>query len=474
MMLLLLQILAYITHSQSIRTLETWNQLFQSQIHQKFSSDAHFAQRILSFQHDQRHREEEEGISKKSIYVLKYKQNCGHLCHQFIQTKLHELLEIAGQDHESHYEIVNMDHGVIRTSSKTIRHLHVTYPSYIIDYVPFLPELKFDGDLLDSKEEKTLCLQNGNSSTQALTLHIVFTLLKSEEEEAISALIKYGVLQDFLPASQPSTSQSLSKQISHSILLSCSLLSSIPLSTILHYYSNLASVHWLEIRSPIHLFTKFANSLTQIDPPDNVAHASHNIFQLYRSMNLTGQNEIIGISDTGIDVTSCYFYDPTTAVRYNVQNPFHRKIFYYNTYIDSTDSYGHGTAVSGVAAGKCVYPLDHRTEKKRTQYDSVASSAKIAFFDISGTDNSLRVPSDINENLLKVLYANGAKIMSLSWGSSTNKYSIDSRYPISLLPSACSHLCSPLLGMLISSNTIILTPLSSLLLEIVALMAIGA
>jgi hypothetical protein len=497
--LLLLQILTYLTPSHSIRTLDTWNQLFQSQVHQKFQSDDHFDQRIQSFQRDQWRRHEEENADEeneiKLLFVLKYKENCGHLCHQFIQMKLHETPHeiVAGHshshNHEYHYEIVNINHGVLRTSLKTIRNLHAAYSNYIVDYVPFLPELKFDGDLLVNRNEEKFCLQSGNSSKETVTLQIVFTLLKSErEEDVLAAAIQYGVLQDLPPTNnyqKTSTFQSLSKQISLSILLSCSLLSSVPLSTILFYYSNLPMVHWLEIRSPIHLFTKFANSLTQIDPPEHVTRGSHNIYQLYRSMNLTGQHEIIGISDTGIDVTSCYFYDPHTAVTYNRQNPFHRKIFYYNTYIDSTDSYGHGTAVSGIAAGECVYPLDRHTEKKRTQYDSVASKAKIAFFDISGSDNSLRVPSDINDGLLQVLYANGARIMSLSWGSSTNKYSIDSRC-VCVVCGVCGRTrnslfthesqyfsCVPL-GMLISSNTTTLILLCFLLLAIAESMDIGA
>lgn len=356
------------------------------------------------------------------LYVIRYKPNCGHICHEFIIKQYEEQFQSASY----YYEIVTSDHSVIRTSLHILQTIHKLYSNIILDYIPFIPNLKYDETIF----HENYCMAESSSSSSSpspspsdgLTLHIIFTILKSDPN--ISSFIKFGIIKDDLE-SFSNLIQPATKQVSCTLFLSCTLLSSTSLATILDYYSHLPIVHWIEIRPEMITYTKYANSVTQIDPPGS-PHPD-NIYQLYRGMNLTGQDEIIGISDTGIDITSCYFYDPDNPMLYNILNPSHRKISYYRTYIDSTDSFGHGTSVAGIAAGECYYPIDNIIEKKRKEYDSVASKSKIAFFDISGTDNVLRIPSDINENLLKVLYSAGSRIISLSWGSSSNRYTIDAR-----------------------------------------------
>ncbi len=39
-----------------------------------------------------------------------------------------------------------------------------------------------------------------------------------------------------------------------------------------------------------------------------------------------GQNQIVGVGDTGIDWDSCFFVDPAVPVPFNVVNMNHRKI----------------------------------------------------------------------------------------------------------------------------------------------------
>jgi hypothetical protein len=452
--LLIIASLLHLTHAIKSRT--SWNQLFHSNAHQRYDTEEKYQQKLDFFL-------SMTSSHLKQLYVLQYQPHCGHLCHQFLlQMMRKENMKCSLQKKcvtEFHYEILNSDHGVMRTSLSVLQSLRSIHRreeeenDFLLDFIPFLPELKYDLEGVE-KEDFILEYCPKKEELKEITLLVVFTLLPSDDN--VSSFILYGELQEPTspsPLIETESSSTSSKQETHSILLSCSLFTHTPFITILEYYSNLPAVHWLEIRSPSHPFTKYANSLTQIDPPHGfgVSHTGHNIFQLYRSMNLTGHGEIIGISDTGIDVSSCSFYDPNTPILYNSLNPSHRKILYYNSYIDSSDSYGHGTAVSGVAAGECIYPPDTHLEKRRKQYDSVASQAKIAFFDISGTDNVLRLPADINTNLLQVLYATGARVMSISWGSSGNKYTIDSR---SISTCLQPHLHS---GMLTSSSTIIQT-----------------
>ena len=144
---------------------------------------------------------------------------------------------------------------------------------------------------------------------------------------------------------------------------------------------------------------------------------------LYGSkVGLTGEGEVIGISDTGIDMNNCYFYDADHSPPYNVYNPLHRKVVYYNTYMDKEESFpeAHGTHVCGTAAG--YSSLDYGDLRK---YNGGAYDAKIAFFDIDkGNAQNLNHPDNINTELFQVLYSVGhARIFSNSWGSqNANNY----------------------------------------------------
>jgi subtilisin family serine protease len=82
--------------------------------------------------------------------------------------------------------------------------------------------------------------------------------------------------------------------------------------------------------------------------------------QPYISAGLLGDGQIISIADTGVDVMSCYFYDPSGRVAPSpISNPTYntsfRKViaYFYNSCGDSSDiSGGHGTHVAGIALGK--------------------------------------------------------------------------------------------------------------------------
>ena len=80
--------------------------------------------------------------------------------------------------------------------------------------------------------------------------------------------------------------------------------------------------------------------------------------------NLTGAGEIVGIADTGLDLSSCYFHDPAHPPPFDTFNPAHRKVVSYWTVSGDRleSSEGHGTHVSGSTLG---YALNDYGDPKR-------------------------------------------------------------------------------------------------------------
>ncbi len=134
--------------------------------------------------------------------------------------------------------------------------------------------------------------------------------------------------------------------------------------------------------------------------------------------NILGQNQVIGISDTGVDYDHAMFRNSTSEI--GEPGPSHRKIVLYRAYADGSeaDYSGHGTHVSGSAAG------DWKNYGEPDDYDGMAPSAKIAFFDV-GNGDSLKLPDDLT-TMFQTQYDAGARIFSNSWGSSSSSYTTDS------------------------------------------------
>jgi hypothetical protein len=141
--------------------------------------------------------------------------------------------------------------------------------------------------------------------------------------------------------------------------------------------------------------------------------------QPYTKAGMLGDGQIVTIADTGIDVFSCYFYDPDGQVKPSLPNaPIfdqnRRKVigYIYNSCGDQTDTDGgHGTHVAGTVAGSIL----KADIGGAGQYDGVAPNAKLVFNDFSRGGSGLCIPGA--QQLYGIGYLGGARIHTNSWGS---------------------------------------------------------
>ncbi len=137
---------------------------------------------------------------------------------------------------------------------------------------------------------------------------------------------------------------------------------------------------------------------------------------------LNGEGEVVGILDTGIDMSSCYFNDPNVPTPYDTVNENHRKVVQYVTFKDRTDDGGgHGSHVAGTVAGNST-----KAYGDFVKYNGMAYNAKIAFFDIGDTsaerEGTIGVPGDLETLGFDKLLPGKGYIITNSWGSSGVNY----------------------------------------------------
>ena len=153
------------------------------------------------------------------------------------------------------------------------------------------------------------------------------------------------------------------------------------------------------------------------------------------SFGITGQNQVVMTSDSGIRVSHDQFRDPALALPTFGDYPLHRKVIAYKlgsdnpavTFGDHSGASYHGTHTAGTIAGN-----DDPTTNTSLR-DGMAKSSKIYFMDISGTTlaNSVAPFEDLNDLLLPSYLGNtagAARISSNSWGdaSAAGAYTLNS------------------------------------------------
>ena len=173
------------------------------------------------------------------------------------------------------------------------------------------------------------------------------------------------------------------------------------LSDIVSHITNFPEVLFVSERPTFVLHNKWVSHVIETS-------SSAVQYPLLSAIPTLGQNEVIGIADTGVDRNSCFFAG--------------EKIIDYIDYADDADDDGHGTHVASTAAG------NDQSTSGYAAFNGVCSLCSIAVFDIGNSDGSIVLPGDLEEEMFLPLYESGSRIFSNSWGSynSRGSYTTDS------------------------------------------------
>ncbi len=136
-----------------------------------------------------------------------------------------------------------------------------------------------------------------------------------------------------------------------------------------------------------------------------------------------GEGQIAGISDTGLDADSCFFYDSSEGLPdSSVNNDQRKTIVYYDLAGDGGwDNYGHGTHCAGTIGGD-----NSATPEGYDTGDGMAYCAKLVVQDVGQGGILVGLPGNLNTLFGQAKNA-GARVHSNSWGTDYNGYSASSQ-----------------------------------------------
>ena len=165
-------------------------------------------------------------------------------------------------------------------------------------------------------------------------------------------------------------------------------------------------------------------SITHLPQPTNTPLAS---------FTPHGSNVLVGVGDSGLDVSNTFFYDASYSVNYGTGklDSNHRKVALYYPYLGKTDvsTGGHGTHVCGIIAGKAnknsasIYNVSSRIA------DDAGSRVRQSTDDLRFGERQGGVlhPQQPLSRLLRYLvvcrrslrrsYERGVRLVSNSWGA---------------------------------------------------------
>ena len=140
---------------------------------------------------------------------------------------------------------------------------------------------------------------------------------------------------------------------------------------------------------------------------------------------IRGSGQLVGMGDSGIDMTSCYFAHIGPNNSTLAAGPDHRKVVAYNSAPgDSLDLNGHGTHTAASLAGSC----SPGSSQDAARWNGMAPGSRIVFTDIGAGNNGSRLflPASLSP-FYDFAFSRGARVHSDSWGGDVTTYDVLAR-----------------------------------------------
>lgn len=177
---------------------------------------------------------------------------------------------------------------------------------------------------------------------------------------------------------------------------------------LIDWLSDRPQVLWLDVIAP-----RYTATHSQRTSP--LARSSPRSTSSDQFPMLSGTGQLVGIADTGVDLSSCFFADTEYV------GPQHRKVLQYFAFADASDiPGGHGTAVAGAFVGNCL------TNASTAHFNGVVPDARLVVFDMSNTSGKpsvnfginqpLAVPADVYD-IYSPMFDIGVRVLLSAWGS---------------------------------------------------------
>lgn len=349
----------------------------------------------------------------RQIFILQLADsNCAANCHIPLLNSFYTI------EPNCNYETINSGYAMVTVKLKQLEDVLAANDGLVSEYTILLPAVKIDSDVQSSFYETSSSSYVDNRKPAEVCMNYTLQLIPMSSEELSRFASRVSELQSELsPITFNFEFDILNVNTQQFVTLD--IISTDPASSctvklqrnIIEFFAQMPEVSFIEYRHPTILLNRWVRGVCQTGEAYNEP--------ISIIANLTGQGQIIGVADSGLDMNHCQFHDNNYPTPFNSVNQKHRKVVLYSTYADySDDTEAHGTHVCGIAAGKSMY--DWGDLRK---YNGIAPDAKIAFFDIGITNNpNLKVPTNIGSTIFSQLYAINARIFSNSWGMNTYTY----------------------------------------------------
>ena len=331
--------------------------LLKSEVGKQFKNEQHFISRAHSVQAEVQDLAGSSYTLSHPI-VVKFKDECKGSCHKLIQEKFASSVSIP----------LSTEFALITTSAAEITKFTALNPDVVQYYMAMLPEMKVDSEVseLAKLTQGDNCLtetqlMNTNYKTRSSIKNITKKLSKVSFRITMSPLHEqeFNEFQAFTQNIRKETAMKyhFSKPITNQHhVLEITISSCDQIKHIIETFSKRREVIWIERVNPVFTHNRWANGVCDSGEAEVMPLQSNT------NANLTGHGDIVGVSDSGIDMMNCYFHDPNVATPYvwadesnaSTISTTHRKLVQYYMHRKSngeaTDGYddgsGHGTHVS--------------------------------------------------------------------------------------------------------------------------------